>query len=185
MPNKFSILVSILKSFLRICFLLHGFYLLTSGYRWLTYLYSVIKSNMAKNLSTLTLHTTVQKVWDALINPELVKQWQYGSNLVTDWKVGSSIRFSTPWEGKTFEQWGIVLEMIPHKKISYSLFAPAPGREDKPENYFIMNFSLTEVNGNVKLEIIQEDNRPGAKQEAVQGEENPVLKGLKALIESL
>ena len=140
---------------------------------------------MATNLSRLIIHAPIQKVWDALVKPELVKQWQYGSNLITDWNVGSSIRFSTPWDGKTFEQWGTVLEVVPNKKISYSLFAPAPGREDKPENYFVMNYILTGVDGNVKLEIIQDDNRPGAKQEAAQGEENPVLKGLKELIESL
>jgi hypothetical protein len=64
------------------------------------------------------------------------------------------------------------------------LFAPRPGLEDKPENYFIMSYVLTEESGQTKLEIIQEDNRPNATQEAPQGEENPVLKLLKQLAES-
>ncbi|WP_433834425.1 hypothetical protein [Flavobacterium anhuiense] len=47
-----------------------------------------------------------------------------------------------------------------------------------------MNYVLTEENQKTKLDIIQKDNRPGAVQEAPQGEENPILQGLKTIIES-
>lgn len=139
---------------------------------------------MPKNLSTLILNAPVQRVWDALTKPELVKLWQYGSELITTWEIGSSIRFSVAWDGKLFEQWGEVLEIRPNELIKYSLFAPRPDLEDKPENYFIMNYILTDENGKVKLEILQEDNRPNAVQEEQQGEENPVLKMLKDIVES-
>ncbi len=139
---------------------------------------------MATNISTIVLNAPAEKVWNALTQPELVKQWQYGSDLLTTWKTGSEIRFRNEWEGQVFEQWGTVLEVVPNQKIKYSLFFPRPGLEDKPENYFIMNYVLTEENQKTKLEIIQEDNRPGAVQEEPQGEENPILQGLKALIES-
>jgi hypothetical protein len=68
--------------------------------------------------------------------------------------------------------------------VSYTLFAPWPGVEDKPENYFTMNYSLSSENGHTKLEIVQEDNRPNAVQEAPQGEENPVLQLLKEIAEA-
>lgn len=139
---------------------------------------------MATNISTIVLDAPIQKVWNALTQPALVKQWQYGSDLITDWIVGNEIRFRNEWEGQVFEQWGTVLEVIPNQKIKYSLFFPRPELEDKPENYFIMSYILTEENQKVKLEILQEDNRPGAIQEEPQGEENPILQGLKALIES-
>jgi uncharacterized protein YndB with AHSA1/START domain len=138
---------------------------------------------MATNISTLTIHATPEKVWNTLTQAELVKQWQYGSELLTDWKPGSPIRFRTAWEDKVFEQWGTVLEFDPARKLRYSLYAPRPDLEDKPENYFEMEYRLTEQGNNTLLEIIQEDNRPGAKQEAPQGEENPILKMLKDLIE--
>lgn len=138
---------------------------------------------MATNISTIHLDAPKEKVWDALTNPALVKLWQYGSELITSWEPGSDIKFSTKWEDKVFEQWGKVLEIIPQQLIKYSLFAPRPGLEDKPENYFIMNYKLSEEGAGVKLEIIQEDSREGAVQEAPQGEENPVLSALKKLIE--
>ncbi len=139
---------------------------------------------MATNISAIHLKASKERVWDALTNPGLVKQWQYGSDLITNWEVGSTIKFRTEWEDKVFEQWGNVLEIIPLQLIKYSLFAPRPGLEDKPGNYFIMNYKLSEENGGVQLEIIQEDNREGAIQEAPQGEENPILGGLKSLVES-
>ena len=134
---------------------------------------------MATNISKITINATAQKVlWTTLTKPEFVKLWQYGSILQTSWEVGSKIKFLAEWKGKIFEQWGTVLEFTPTKKLMYNLFAPRPDLEDKPENYFMMIYNLTENNGQTKLEIIQEDNRPNAVQEDEQGEENPVLKML-------
>ena len=121
---------------------------------------------------------------DTLTKPEFVKLWQYGSDLQANWDVGSKIKFVTEWEGKIFEQWGTVLAFNPPTELRYSLFAPRPDLEDKPENYFNMTYSLTADDGKTKLEIIQEDNRPNAVQEKEQGEENPVLKMLKEVAET-
>jgi len=139
---------------------------------------------MATNISTVIINARPEQVWDTLTKPELVKLWQYGSELHTNWQPGSDIRFITRWEDKLFEQWGKVLEVKPYELVKYSLFAARPGLEDKPENYFIMNYVLMAVDGHTKLEIIQEDNRPGAVQEAPQGEENPVLRELKRIAET-
>lgn len=140
---------------------------------------------MARNSSTIIIDAPLERVWKTLTDPQLVKQWQYGSELVTSWNVGGEIRFRTEWEGKVFEQWGRILEVKPNALLRYTLFAPRPDLEDKPDNYFIMNYILTPSDGKVSLEILQEDNRPGAKQEEPQGEENPVLQGLKSVAESV
>jgi uncharacterized protein YndB with AHSA1/START domain len=140
---------------------------------------------MAINTSTLKINAARQKVWDTITKADLVKLWQYSSDLLTTWEIGSTIKFRAEWEGKVFEQWGKVLVFTPTEIVKYNLFAPGPDLEDKPENYFIMSYVLTEENGYTKLEIIQEDNRPNAVQEQPQGEENPVLKSLKELAESL
>ena len=140
---------------------------------------------MATNISTIHIKASPEKVWETLTKPELVKLWQYGSDLTTDGKVGDDIRFTTAWEDKIFEQWGKLLEIKPNELLRYSLFAPRPDLEDKAENYFEMNYVLTAENDGTKLVILQIDNRPGAKQEEPQGEENPVLQLLKQTAESL
>ncbi|MGY3055566.1 uncharacterized protein YndB with AHSA1/START domain [Pedobacter sp. UYEF25] len=140
---------------------------------------------MATNISTIKLNATPDRVWGTLTSPEKVKLWQFGSDLITTWEIGSNIEFLTEWEGQVFRQWGKVLEIKTNELIKYSLFAPRPDLEDKPENYFVMNYLLKAENGQTKLEIIQEDNRPDAVQEEPQGEENPMLKSLKNLVETI
>ena len=139
---------------------------------------------MAINISTIKINAPKQKVWDTVTKAELVKLWQYGSDLLATWEIGSDIKFRTEWEDNVLEQWGKVLEFRPTEIVKYSLFAPRPELEDKPENYFIMSYVLTEQGIQTKLEIIQEDNRPNAVQEEPQGEENPVLKSLKDVAET-
>jgi uncharacterized protein YndB with AHSA1/START domain len=138
---------------------------------------------MATNISKVTINASLQEVWDTVTKPELVKLWQFGSDLMTTWEVGTGIRFRTAWGDQVFEQWGQILEVKPTQLLKYELFAPRPGLEDKPENYFIMSYILTSENGKTRLEIIQEDNRPNAVQEEQQGAENPILNSLKELAE--
>jgi hypothetical protein len=57
-------------------------------------------------------------------------RWQYGSELITTWNVGSNVVFRNEWDGKIFEQKGAVLEFVPESHLKYSLFFPRPGLED-------------------------------------------------------
>ncbi len=140
---------------------------------------------MARNISSVVLAAPAIRVWSFLTDPLLVRQWQYGSVLTTEWNVEGSIRFTTEWQGLVFEQWGTVLEFCPYKTLRYSLFAPRPGLEDRPENYFEMANTLTERTDGTLLEIVQIDNRVGAVQETPQDEtSNPVLSTLKSLVEA-
>ena len=140
----------------------------------------------------MTTHTSASKViidapasrvWKALTKPELVKQWQYGTDLSTDWQMGSPITFRNEWEGTIYDQKGTILEIEPNKLMKYTLFAPRPGLEDKPENYFTMTYSLEEADGKTILTIIQDDPREQIPQEQADENENSVLDGLKKLVE--
>ena len=73
---------------------------------------------MATNISTIKLNASLEKVWDTLTNPEKVKLWQYGSDLITTWEVGSTIEFVTEWEGQIFKQWGKILEIKKNAETS-------------------------------------------------------------------
>lgn len=85
-----------------------------------------------------------------------------------------------------YEQWGKVLEVVPHELITYSLFAPRPGLEDKPENYFVRSYTLDEQQGNTLLTIEMNDNRPRAGvQESADEDGQSVLAALKATVEAL
>ncbi|CAH1058012.1 MULTISPECIES: SRPBCC family protein [Paenibacillus] len=140
---------------------------------------------MSTQTSRVLIQASAKKVWDVITKPELVKLWQYGSDLITDWQIGSEIRFHSEWEGNIYEQWGRVLEFEPYKLIKYTLFAPRPGLEDKPENCFIMSYTLTEDGNEILLTIEQNDNRQGTNhQESQDDEGQSVLSVLKDIAES-
>jgi uncharacterized protein YndB with AHSA1/START domain len=135
--------------------------------------------------STIIISAPREIVWAAVTLPEHVRQWQYGSDLTTDWIVGHPIRFSAEWQGQTFEQRGTVEEFSAPERLRYSLFAPRPGLEDRPENYFAMTYELIDVDDGTKVSFIHEDPRVPDDVEDESNEENPVLTALRDVAESL
>jgi uncharacterized protein YndB with AHSA1/START domain len=134
--------------------------------------------------STVKIIAPRKKVWLALTVPDLVKQWQYGSDLLTTWEVGTPIIFRNEWNGEVFEQKGKVLEFSPESRLKYSLFFPRPDLQDVPENYFFMTYELAESDDVTSLLVRQEDPRPSADNESTGGDESPdVLSSLKELVE--
>ena len=54
---------------------------------------------MRVSKSSIRIDAPRETVWSVVTEPGYVKQWQYGSDLHTDWSVGSPIRFTSEWEG--------------------------------------------------------------------------------------
>ena len=140
---------------------------------------------MKTSESVVEIRAPARKVWSALTVPALVKQWQYGSVLLTTWEPGAPIVFRNEWDGQVFEQKGTVIEFTPVSRLKYSLFFPRPGVEDIPEHHFFMTYELTEHGDATSVLFRQEDPRPPAPEEAAGAEGGPdVLSLLKALVET-
>jgi len=132
---------------------------------------------------SINIHATVSNVWEALTNPEIIKQYLFGTNTITDWKVGSPIKFKGEWEGKSYEDKGTILAFQKNKLIKYDYWSSMSGIEDKPENYLIVSYLLSVDDDNVNLTVLQE-NIPDEKSKA-HSEENwdKVLNALKKVVE--
>jgi uncharacterized protein YndB with AHSA1/START domain len=134
--------------------------------------------------STVKILAPANKVWMALTDPGLVKQWQYNSDLLTTWEVGTSIIFRNEWNGQVFEQKGTVIEFSPESRLKYSLFFPRPDLQDIAENSIFMTYELAESGGATSLLVRQEDPRPFLPNESSGGDDGPdVLSDLKELVE--
>jgi uncharacterized protein YndB with AHSA1/START domain len=140
-----------------------------------------MQTNYQSKVETI-IKAPVSKVWDALINPELVKQYFFGSNQQTDWKVGSSILWTGEYEGKQYKDKGIVLEFIPNRTLSYSYLSSWSGLPDKPENYLLVKYELAEKDGNTLLTITQSNYD---EERAKHSSQNwaAVIDGLKKIVE--
>jgi uncharacterized protein YndB with AHSA1/START domain len=136
---------------------------------------------MAKQ--SITINAPAPKVWEALINPELIKQYLFGSEVVTDWKVGSPVIYKGNYQGKTFEDKGTVVKLHTEKLMVLTHWSPLSGSADSPENYHTVSYELVTEDGGTHLTISQ-DNNPG-EDEQKQNEQfwGTVLQGIKKLVE--
>ena len=113
-------------------------------------------------METLTLKTTItfnepiEKVWKGVTDPEIVKQYFFGTDLKSDFKKGSRITFSGEWEGKTYVDGGEILEIDAPKLLKYTYWSSMSGTEDKPENYNNITYELHERDGTTALVITQD-----------------------------
>ena len=60
--------------------------------------------------ASISIDSPVGKVWDAFTNPELIKRYMFGTDVISDWKEGSPIAWKGEWQGKKFEDKGVILQ---------------------------------------------------------------------------
>ncbi len=134
--------------------------------------------------ASIIIQAPAQKIWDALTIPEQVKEYFFGTNLVTTWEVNSPIYFRGEWEGKAYEDKGTVLTFVPPKTLSYDYWSAFSGIEDRKELYQILSYTLDEVPEGVRVTI--EQSNVDTQERADHSSENwmKVLEGLKSYVES-
>lgn len=132
--------------------------------------------------TTIEFEAPIEKVWHGLTDAATVKQYFFGTNLKSDWKVGSPITFSGEWEGHTYEDGGIILEIDPPELLKYTYWSSMSGTENKAENYNNITYELSE-SGSITTLIITQDGVK-TQQAAEHSEQNwkSVFEGLKKIL---
>gem|GEM_PF-273292 len=105
-------------------------------------------TKMNKNLSvthSIEIDGSPADVWDAMTNPNKIKVYLYGTETITDWKVGSPIIFQGEYEGHQYKDKGNVLENEPNKLLKYNYWSGFSGAEDIPENYQIITYKIDDI----------------------------------------
>jgi uncharacterized protein YndB with AHSA1/START domain len=138
-----------------------------------------------ETLSTsMTINAPAAKVWDALMNPAKVKQYFFGTNVISDWKKGSPIIWQGEWEGKTYKDKGTVLDINPGKFIKYNYWSSMSGTEDKPENYVNITYDLLEKNGKTEFALTQDGIKNKEAKEHAEQNWNSVFGKMREMVES-
>jgi uncharacterized protein YndB with AHSA1/START domain len=134
--------------------------------------------------ATTTINAPASKVWEAITNPDLIKQYLFGTDVVSDWNVGSPITYRGEWQGKPFEDKGKILEISPGRSLVSTHWSPLSGVADSPENYHTVSYLLSEHDGKTDVTITQDNN--ASEEEKSHSEQNwrQVLDGMKKLLET-
>lgn len=131
----------------------------------------------------IIINAPINMVWEALIDPKLTKEYLFGTDTVTDWKIGSPIIWKGHWQGKTYEDKGEILKIVPEKLLEHTYWSSMSGLPDEKQNYKKVTYELMEENGNTKLILTQNNN--STEEDKNHSEQNwkMVLEGLKKLLE--
>ena len=142
---------------------------------------------MASDLSSknaIHIHAPRARVWEAITTPSQIKQWFFGVDTRTDWKVGSPLVHTGVWQGKPYEDKGNILEITPREVLVHSHWSAGSGLPDRPENYQHVTWALADQDGGTDL-TISETNLPSAQAKAVSDQSWQMALGkLKKLLEN-
>ena len=134
--------------------------------------------------SSIIIKASPAKVWHALTDPETIKTYLFGTTTVTDWKVGSPIYFRGEWEGKSYEDKGVILEIIPENILKYSYWSSMSGTEDKPENFQVVSYLVKPNSGQTELTIIQEGSKSEEAKNHSEQNWKTIMDSIKTIMES-
>ena len=133
--------------------------------------------------TSVKINASTDKVWEALTNPKLIKKYMFGTEVISDWHEGSVILWKGIWEGKPYEDKGVILEKIPLKTLKVTHFSPLSGLPDKEENYHILVYALSQNGKGTVLSLSQDNNPDEASRDHSQKNWEMMLENLKRTIE--
>ena len=131
-----------------------------------------------------TIRTSKAKVWDALVTPETIKQYMFGTNVVSGWREGGPIVWKGEWQGKAYEDKGVILRIEAQRMLQYSHFSPLSGLADVPENYHRVTIELSDEGAHTRIALAQDNNTTEKARRDSETNWAMMLASLKKLLET-
>lgn len=133
--------------------------------------------------TTISIHASPSAVWKALVEPELVKKYFHGTEMRSDFEIGSPITFEGEWQGQHYVDKGEILRITPERELSYSFWSPLSGVEDFEDNYTHVTFHLSDYHEHTTLVVTQDNLEDDEAVVKAEGNWLNVLHDLKRVVE--
>ena len=126
-----------------------------------------------------------EKVWQALTDGTMTRQYWYGRRVESDWKVGSTVTYWYDTEdGEAVSDRGIVLESDPPRRLSYTRHVEFVD-EMRYEHPSRVTFEIEPSGKEVKLTLTHDEFEPGSKiLDGVRSGWPAILASLKTMLET-
>lgn len=132
---------------------------------------------------SIKINADKSQVWDALVNPEKIKQYLFGTDTVSDWKVGSPIIFQGEWQGQAYKDKGTILQFGENEIFQYDYWSAFSGTEDLPENYSVITLQLKEEGAVTILSLSHQNYATEENRDHSDKSWEMVLNSIKELVE--
>ena len=133
--------------------------------------------------ASTTVNAPASAVWRALTDPDMIKQYMFGTTVVSNWQEGGAIVWQGEWQGKRYEDKGVILKLEPGHLIQYSHFSPLSGQPDVPENYHVVTVELRPEGAQTNVSLEQDGNTTEEERDHSAKNWAMMLEGLKASAE--
>jgi uncharacterized protein YndB with AHSA1/START domain len=132
---------------------------------------------------TIFIQADPATLWHALTDRETISKYFFGTEAISDWKVGSTLIFRGEWEGKRYEDKGHILASEKPNLLQYDYWSGFSGLEDIRENYSTVTYRIREVEGGSEVSLTQKGFAGKEAMTHAEGGWTMVLDNLKKLLE--
>jgi len=133
--------------------------------------------------SAITIDAPIAKVWAALVTPDAIKQFMFGANVASDWKEGSAIVWKGEWQGKAYQDKGVILRIEPERVLQYTHWSPMSGIPDRSENYHVVTIEISDEGASTSVHLSQDNNATEEARDHSEQNWSTMLGGLKKYLE--
>ncbi|CAN5277432.1 SRPBCC family protein [soil metagenome] len=133
--------------------------------------------------TTISISAPASEVWKAITTPAITKEYLFGTHVKSDWKEGSTISYEGEYQGHTYMDKGTILKVEPNKVFQSTYWSSMGDKEDKPENYNTITYTLTELGNQTQLTITQDNIQTEESRKHSAENWKAVLQKLKELVE--
>ena len=127
------------------------------------------------------IRTTPERLWEAIIDPEIRSKYNFGARVDSDWKVGSPLSMGAPKASGLLGE-GEVLEVDPPRRLVHTLVA-LWSDDVKSEGASRVTWEIEPVKDSCHLTVTHDEMRQGANPE-IYGGWPMILSGLKSWLET-
>src|SRR5919107_240946 len=147
----------------------------------LTGLKRQLEDRTMEKVFEIYIKTTPEQLWDAIVNPELRGQYNFGVGVVSDWAPGSRYVSTHGGEAAPLAE-GVNVEVErPHRLVQTFNALWSDGVRDEPESR--VTWEIEQVADSCRLTVTHDRLREGANDELFGGWPM-ILSGLKTLLET-
>lgn len=107
---------------------------------------------------TILAEATVEAVWKALTDPELIKLYA-NATAESDWQRGRPIRWYAMKDGqRVLKAKGMIMANLPSRRLRYTTYQPASGLPDEPASHTTVDIALEAMaDGRTRVSLWQGD----------------------------
>lgn len=133
--------------------------------------------------ASVLIDAPLERVWEALTNPEKITKYMFGTQVTSEWKEGSRIFWKGEWQGRASEDQGVILKLRPRELIRYTHFSRLSGLPDVPENHHTVTVQLATEGSRTSVSLTQDNNESEEARAHAAGSWKMILSGLKLVVE--